>query len=500
MNYRQHAYKEEIKRLEMVTVPDRKGTWSAGHLSRYIYTLQGRVQFSLTVYFKVNLERFPKANPHNDMATVYLFIGDTTTQLKRRIKVTLGYTPETSTVSELWEHFNRLRRAYEEEDAYYASQDKEQAKAVLDELYETAKQRIERGEAVAVASDYKRDRRLPYERYLTPKEIWRAAEAQCVLNGCSFQEPMTIIARTGHLAEFNRRIDEALESWKARNTSEEQRKQTQDFLHLLEVDVQFRKLAANLLDASREIRTADYRVELAHRYFGFTDSLDDYRIKALKPLDELLLPYGLESFTLYKLFPVIEQYLEGGGVLPPPSALQERHPDRFYYDDRVHNGASTFRVLGVGHVYVYLDRGEREKKKRLSHYAKAPYVQDPASVEDFVSNELARLNNQLKVPNAHLKEFEYVIRQLGKGRHTATKLRMLYKMRMMRATVPEERRAMELFRDGFRCLELGQQVENLRQLTGIGHQPALVPAEEELESLMEKHGFRFLGRAEPITC
>ncbi|MFB5678837.1 hypothetical protein [Paenibacillus terreus] len=498
MNFRQHAYQEEIKQMEMVTVKDRKGTWSASHLGRYIYTLQGRVQFSLTIYFKVNLERFPRANPHNDMATVYLFVGDTSTQLKRRIKAILGYTPEPGTVSELWDHFNRLRRAYEEEDAFYASQDKEQAEAVLDELYETAKQRIERGEMVMVG--YRRDRTLPYERYLTPEEIRRAAEAQCVLNASSFQEPMTIIARTGHLAEFNRRIDDALESWKARNTAEEQHKQTEDFLHLLEVDVQFRKLAANLLDASKEIRTADYRVELAHRYFGFTDSLDDYRIKALKPLDELLLPYGLDSFTLYKLIPIIEQYLEAGGILPPPSALHERLPDRFYYDDRVHNGASTFRVTGVGHIYVYLDRGKREMKKRLSHYAKAPYVEDPASVEDFVSNELAVLNNQLKVPNAHLKEFEYVIRQLGEGRQAATKFRKLYNMRMMRAVAPEERGAMELFRDGFRCLELGEQVENLRQLSGISHQAALVPAVEELESLKEKHGFRFLGRSESVTC
>lgn len=447
MELRKNAYIEVYNISGDVSFRDRKGVWTLGHLIRNKIDSYAHTQYTLYVYFHADLKCLPKADPGPISSFIYVNDNTTPEQLKGRIRGALGYTPEKRTVEDMFSQFTRLRLAYEEEDRYYSSQNKDEAKAILDNILAAAFRRIEL-QQITPFSKYSSNRRLPYEKYLLKDEIAAAVEAQKVLNGHSFEEPLSIIQRTGHLADLNQKIDEKEEEVRRHIKQETDRALTAQLLELLDTDVELRKLVSLVLECYREIRTGDYKIEVGHRLFGYTSDLDEYRDKVCAPLKELLSRYRLPEYDMFKLLSIGDLYIQDGGILPPHNAPFERLPGCFYYGDRVCYGDSTYKVQSVGRIYVYLEKIGKTLKSKVRHLERANYIVDPVTVEDFIFNELARLNNNGLVPEAHLKTIHEAVHILNSFSSKARSMRSAYYSKLHQAENENAKKAFQCFLDG----------------------------------------------------
>ncbi|MGM1023212.1 MAG: hypothetical protein ACQEXV_22500 [Bacillota bacterium] len=490
---RKNAYEDEIKQLGTVVFTDSKGSWKGNGLWRE-RRAGGYYTFILSVKFQANLKRLPKASPFETIGRIYLNEQSTVQHFKNRMKDEIGYVPEASTLQDLWGYFTRLRDCYKEQDAYYDAQPKEPAHRILEDLLSIAVERIGKGWTTPNPSlrPQEIDRRLSLDKYLTKEEIAAANEAQMIINGHSFFEPISIIERTGHLAQLNKQIDVALDAHNARSKAETDQQFENQILKYLEVDVFLRRIAAVALDASKEYRTSNTLVELAHRLCGYTTSFEVYHhARPFVELEKMLSPYGMGYARLYQFLPIIQKYINQGGILPPPVSKYERDPQKIYYDDWVHNGVTATRVRRVGRKYIYGESGRKWLRQDTHHFEKAVYIENPMSVQDCIYNELVRLNNIRSVPEAHYQTAEQALIHLQRKPYVKDQTVRYYKRRAEKEEHPVKREAIEWILDGFHYLFLLSKVDTLRRLNSYAWQEDLAKVEKEIQSLQTKHAFQF---------
>lgn len=487
---RKNAYDIEYGLHGDTVITDSKGTWTAGQVGRYAYDPNGLSKYSMSLYFQADLNRLPKASPYPITVSIYLYHTSTKTQLKDWIKSYIGYVPEKHTISEIWNHFSRLRNAYDEEDEYYSRADREHAEAQLDHLYSVAVDRIHQEEQVISESERFYRNRMTYEKYLTKEEQSVAEEAQKILNGHSYVEPMSSTARTGHLMELNKRLNDAVRAYHHRKAMQREESLKNRLLTALDTDVVLRRAVAVVLECKKEIRTSDYLTEFGHRMFGYTSSLDEYRSNVFPKVESFSASYGMESIELRYLVAVGEQYLENGGMLPPAHADHERNPEKFYFNDYVHNGHLVRKIRRVGRRYLYFDGGYTGVKSEYMHFEKAPY-KEPVTLEDSIYNEMARLHNIRYIPNAHLLPFEDVLKILSTRKQGFQPVRIMYRNKALKEPNPFKRNAYETIFAGLECLYLAEQMENLKALSYVSKQASLEQLREEFNRIRELHGFKF---------
>lgn len=489
---RKNAYEDEIKQLGTVVFTDSKGNWKGNGLWRE-RRAGGFYTFILSVNFQANLNRLPKASPFESIGRIYLNEQSTVQHFKNRMKDAIGYVPEASTLQDLWRYFTRLRDCYQEQDAYYDAQPKEPAHRILEDLLSKAVERIGKGWTTPNPSlrPQEIDRRLPLDKYLTKEEIAVADEAEMIINGHSFFEPISIIERTGHLAQLNKQIDDALSAHNARKKAETDQQFENKILKYLEVDVFLRRVAAVALDASKEYRSASTLVELAHRLCGYTTSFEVYHARPFVELEKMLSPYGMGYARLFQFLPIIQKYISQGGMLPPAVSEHERDPQGIYYDDWVHNGVMTTRVQRVGKKYIYGESGRKWLRKDTRHFEKAVCLEDPSSLQECIYNELVRLNNTRTVPEAHYRTPEQALIHLQRKPYVKDQMIRYFKRRAEIEELPEKREAIAWFLDGFHYLFLLSKVDYLRRLHSYAWQENLAKVEKEIQSLQTKHAFHF---------
>ncbi|PAD72807.1 hypothetical protein [Paenibacillus campinasensis] len=487
MKFRKNAYSIEYDHVGDVSFVDRKGIWTASYVRRN--SLESSVsKFSFALYFQANLERLPKASPYKEYCNIYMGENTTPEMMKSRIKSAFGYTPERDTVIGMYHHFLRLSNACLEEDQYYALQDKEEAKAILERIIVQARRRIHSNQMTPYTDcRFSTDRRLAYEKYLMKEEIEEAREAQKAINGHAFEEPMSIIQKTGLLAKLNHRIEQEIELYRRTKEIEANQELNAYLLELLEVDVDFRKLVSLTLSCYGDIRTADFKVEVAHRMFGYTKQLDDFRKTAYEALHTLLTKYRLPTYDLHILVRIGEVYLKKGGMLPPPNAPFERRQGEFYYRDKIFCGIDSYTIRQVGRVYLYTDCDRKLSINQACHFEKAPYVDQPSEVEHFLHNELARLNNTFLFPEAHKRPLGEVIRHLGGKGFKVKKLKEEYMRKLNESVAAGAYEAYQTILDVFRYFYLEERLADLHDLAKVSNQDSIQKIQAELMDLQRKH-------------
>ncbi|MEK4983636.1 hypothetical protein [Bacillus sp. FSL K6-6540] len=486
--FRHNAYEMEYMKSGPLCIQDGKGRWTAGSLRRLDHTSYGD-SFSLSLMFLADSTRLPRAKSYEDVG--YIFVRDTFNieQVKYMIKSQIGYTPEKETLQAICRHIQRLIAAYKEEDAYYASQDPKSAEGGLQELYDRAIARYERGEEFPHHSRFVQQ--VPaMQRFLNEQELTEAKEFQKVLNGHAYVEPESSVGNSGHLSKFNQRIDEEIRRRSLRRESLRKEERRKRLLELLDTDVEFRYLVANVLAAHDEIRTAYSEVELGHRLFGYTFDLNQYRTAVIPALEQLLQKYELKLFETNELYTIGKIYLDQDGMLPVPKAPFSREEGVIYYQDRVHNGIHSDIVMSVGKRYLYLSRQGKAPKKSYQHLEPARVHRDPKTVQEYIENELARLNNSGVVPDAHRKRIEEVLLLLYR-RVINKRLKGMYDEMEGDESNPLRKEAYRYFADGLRCLALMEHEHYLTTLESLSHQPGLDAVRLEIQSLIQKHHFNF---------
>jgi hypothetical protein len=406
---------------------------------------------------------------------------DEDTSIKRRIKNEIGYTPHPKTIHEIWMHFQYYRDRYSEEDCFYGMQDKGVAKVQLETLLERAKNRFLAGEEI-LQPTYRRGKGLVIDRFLTADEIKLAKESQMIVNGHSYEEPMSIICRTGHLAVLNGQLDKEIDHLTRLLEIEADRQRRDAHRQLLETDVPFRKLVSFAWLASKEFRSSSQDVELAYLLFGYCTSYYDYRDRVLDPLNQLLEGYGLRYYYVYKLVALAKSYTEEGGQLPVIEPPYTRPDGKIYYGDYIHVGHSACKVEKVGHKYIHTDKGQLLKRE-VRHFERVPYVENPVTIDDYLFNELARLNNYRTIPDAHLKSLSEIVYSLYLQKRATKSYRAEYDERIQEDEDPIHKLALHHFRDGLRFLELVKQLDVLKALSGVHFQTSYAQILQEFEEL-----------------
>lgn len=317
----------EYRKNDELILKDKKGTWKAGYVRRQLNS-NGSFSFYISLEFVPNMDRLPRASTSNE--NIFMRQCEDIKTLKNQIKSYIGYTPEKETIYGVWDRLMHFMKSYEEEDHYYAGQDKAAAQQLMQNLIELAKSRFLAGEEIEDLSGRKNSK-PKMERYLTQEEIQIATEAQKILNGHSNVDPLSVIAKTGHLAVFNKTIDEETDRLAKLQEFNKARQIQSWHRELLESDVTFRRLVALVLHAKKEIRSGSTEKELAQMLFGYCFSFTDYRDRVLPPFRDLLAKYQLDTYDMYKLVTLGSSYMEEGGMLPVPQPLYFRQDGKIYY-------------------------------------------------------------------------------------------------------------------------------------------------------------------------
>lgn len=494
---RKNAVEEEHKRLGEVPITDKKGTWTVSYLRRTKYETNGNHAYHLDLKFKANLNTLPLASRWDETGTVFIRDQDEIKNLKTRIKTELQYTPEHNTLLDLWDYFITMRDAYQEEDRFYEMADKTAAAHRLEELISLAIERGKAGEVVAPIGRFSNGQ-LVYERYLTSGEIEEAIEVQKVLNGNSYEEFTSYGNQTGHLASLNKQIQRALDLWATEQKIQREKALDEKLMDLLEIDVNFRKIVANAIMASTEIRSTNTDMELAYRLTGYAKNIDEYREKMGK-FEEIMKQYGLNTYDGRRLAQLGRRYLEKDGMLPVAIPNFYREDEKFFYGDRVHNGYVVEKIRSVGVKFVHLDNGVKWTKRGASHLQRVQMIAEPDSIEDFLFNELGRLNNLAMVPNAPDKSIEDVCRALDRS-YRSQRIRQEYSRRLENAAVPEQKAALERIHDGLVMLNIVKRLDSLKTLAKYSGMEAYNQAFEEFRQLQSKHGFTFSEMPEVLQA
>jgi len=401
-------YRHRYAQIGEETFSDAKGTWTIGHVGRARYLPECRHHYTVSIRFRPNLCRLPKASPWGETGSVFMRGCEDAETMKRRIKDAIGYTPSCDVMQHLWRHFVALRDAYEAEDGFYASQDREKSRQLLNDLEDLAVSRFERGEEARPPRHRFDVNRPPKLVYLTEMEYRQAVEAQKVLNGHAYVEPFSPIGRSGHLTEFNERIQRRIEAIQRRRDLAEKEEKRRRLRGLLDTDPQFRRLVANAMSAAKESRAGSTEYELAYRYFGYASSLDEYR-KINRQFSELMARYGLETYDAGLLVSLGREYLADGEMLPAPAAPYER-PEGYFYQDWICAGNRFYQVTRVGRLYVYV-AGDRLLKSEVRPFIwkEPPEVN---SLEAAIYDHLVWLHNAKFVPYAYERDPADVVKVL----------------------------------------------------------------------------------------
>jgi|GEM_PF-5963472 len=336
------------------TYTDTKGEWRINHVGR-----QQLNSFYTYLSFQPHPDGKLKGNPYGESGHIYFHREVTIQSFKARIKSRTGYTPMKEVLVKLYTYAMQLCEAYFEEDQYFASQDKDDALLEMNRLFDVAIERYRSGDILNPHS------RCPFERYLTKGEIETIIDTQKTINGHAFQE-VDHGYLTGHLKQFKKRLADTIAYEERKREQRELEQQRHGHLHLLEVDVEFRKLVAHAIAAAQVKQSSSVDHELAQRLFGYTQSLDQYR-EIFSQYTQLLQQYGIPSYAGKRLVEVGRSYLAKGGMLPVVAPRYERQVGKFYYADRVQMGDRVRYVNRVGRKYLYLDGGSRVTLQTAKH-------------------------------------------------------------------------------------------------------------------------------------
>lgn len=478
---RKNAFHEEFQKLEFKSHYGKKGSWRIYHIRRELAAAHFR--YIIRMQFSPSKDRLPKAAREGTILfDFYAFGGENVQLLKRKIKSCSGYTPEDHVLEEIKQNIDKLLEAYQEEDTYYSSLCTSEASRVLNQLFELGLARYKRGEIFPPYSERYARSQLAIDKVLSPVEIEQANEAQKVINGHSHIEPRTYQTRTGHLSSLNERLETAMDMWdrEQKRLAEETRRA--ELLGALETDVRLRKLVAVCMDVEKEIRTSRQEVEGAHRMFGYTFNLEDYRA-VFREFDKLMKEYGLDTYQVRELQEIGRKYITSGGMLPPSTTPYERVEGKFYYADRVHNGFDTFEVKSVGRKYLYTNKG-RFLKSSLRHFVTVLPNPDPRSIQDYISNELISLHRSTTVPDAHFKALEEVIVSLSK--QLKFRIERRYEYLLEKAGPPEEHKAISIFRNALNYMNLKERASLLKSLAAFSNQPSTEPLLKQIEEMEQE--------------
>jgi len=477
MGFYQNCFAELGER----TVVDSKGSWTISHVCRNRYIPECRHHYTVSIQFKPNLLRIPKASPWGVTGGIFMRGCEDIEMMKRRIKDYVGYTPSADVLDAFWTHFTVLRDAYEAEDAFYAAQDRENADRLLMELENLAVLRFEKGEEKQ-APKHRFDRnRPPMDVYLTEGEYRLAVEAQKVLNGHAYVEPYSVFGRSGHLADFNERIQTRIDEIKRSREIEARQEKRKRLRGLLDTDPEFRRLVANAMAAAKESRAGKTEYELAFRYFGYVSSLEEYR-KVYSQFSELMKQFGLETYETDLLVSLGREYLAEGEMLPVPVAPFER-PEGIFYQDWICTENRFYQVDRVGRLYVYV-AGDRFLKREVRPFV---WMESPAvdSLESAIFDHLVWLHNTKFIPYAYeLAPAEAVKKLFLIWRRLVVSA---YQRRIQYERHPLKKKAAQLFADAIRCLQLLEQRDQLVKLLSVYPQSALAEIEQEIRELAERN-------------
>ena len=470
-------YKGRYAEIGEETFRDAKGVWTIGHVGRVKYLPECRHHYTVSIRFKPNLCRLPKASPWGEARSVFMRGSEEVHVMKQRIKDAIGYTPTPDVLRDLWRHFAALRDAYEAEDAFYASQDKEMARRILAELKDRAVARFESGKE-ARPPRHRFDRhRPPKIAYLTETEYRQAVEAQKVLNGHAYVEPFSLLGKSGHLADFNERIQARIDEIIRRREMLARQEKRMQLRRLLDTDLEFRRLVANAMSAAKESRAGSTEYELAYRYFGYASSLDEYR-KINRQFSELMARYGLETYDAGLLVSLGREYLADGEMLPAPAAPYER-PEGYFYQDWICAGNRFYQVTRVGRLYVYV-AGDRLLKSEVRPFIwkEPPEVN---SLEAAIYDHLVWLHNAKFVPYAYEQEPAEVVKALMLlWRKLVTSA---YQRRIQNEKDRLKKQAARIFFDAIRCAQLMEYRDRLLHLSAVQVQPQLPEIEREIQRI-----------------
>ncbi|MEK5061102.1 hypothetical protein BK126_26685 [Paenibacillus sp. FSL H7-0326] len=486
-----NQYDVTVEELGLQVYSDRKGTWRPGTLRRTI-TKGGGLSYSLTLYFTANVEVLAKAKDYEVVGFVYVFANPNINQLKSNIKSAVGYIPEPSTVERIFSYITALQRAYQKEDEYYAAQDKEEAQKVLERLEETCIKRIQDGQ---MQDNPRFARNYPiYQLYLTKDEQVQAAEAQKILNESAYETLYCSTSHEGHLYQFNRKIQTRSIEWERKEEQRKKQELEKKLLEQLEVNVELRRVVSLMLDTQKEIRTSDFEIELTHRLFGYTSNFDDYRKHVPKRI-QLLEGFGINSNSARTLLYLGQKYIDQGGILPPAKSEYERDCDRMYYGDTVHDGFNNIKIGKIGHKYIYSDYSWKGLRANYRQYNYIKPVKDPNMLYEYIYNECCRLNNCKFIPDAPFLSLEAVIERIHQKCKSSSRMLNRYEERISKESDPLAKEMLIKFKDGFECLVLKEQMENLKAIPSKHAAEALKEAEKRYNQIQASHGFEFRSLA-----
>ncbi|CAH8248481.1 hypothetical protein WJ0W_007148 [Paenibacillus melissococcoides] len=350
MKVRKDAYQQEYQLIGEETFQDWKGKWKISHVSR-----KSQDRYSISIFFWPNPESGLKETWFRGGST-FSKVDTDINEFKKYVKNNTGYTPTKDVLIQLYEHFDKLRNAYLEEDCFHALADKSKATLALSTYFQIALQRYSKNEILPKM--YSSQRQNNFEKYLTNEERKGVIEAIKTLNGHAYCEPDdTGYWGKGHTREFRRKLDDEIDMREAKRKSEEYKAKKRKHMSMLDTDIDFRRLVAHAMEAAKDKRCRD-EVELVHRLYGYTKDLDAYR-KVYHKLSQMMKKYGLEPFNTSYLIELGNEYITKGGMLPVVVAEYERNDKELYFNDYVNYGSLRRRVSRVGRKYVYVDGGYR---------------------------------------------------------------------------------------------------------------------------------------------
>jgi hypothetical protein len=347
-----------------VKATDGKGLWRIHHVVRVSNSPLGPFQYISHVLFR----------RHGDDLTHVIFRKMryqevTEAEIQKAIRQAVGFTPSQQVVEAFLTYIRRLIEAWEEEDNYYRSQDKDEATLKLESLIAKALERVSRGEEVPVSRAHSKWGRPAFDLYLTSEEKEIAREAQKVLNGSAHEVPDGVPLRD-HLADFKKRLAEVCHDKQLYIKKEALIKRRQRLLELLETDVVLRKLVSLSLIANKDAYDGGLTYALPHRLFGYTHDESAYN-QALLKLAEIMGTYGLDMTEVNELVVVGSEYMTSGGMLPVAVPSFSRAEGEFAYGDRIVANGRTEKVAKVGVHYVYGQKGDRWEKTAVKHWAES---------------------------------------------------------------------------------------------------------------------------------
>ncbi|MFD0591040.1 hypothetical protein ACFQZE_23880 [Paenibacillus sp. GCM10027627] len=346
---RRNAYELVNKNGEWT---DTKGGWCISGLYRTLR--HGRPEYEARVTFNPGPDTRIKCRESKYGYAYY----DESRYWKRRVKAAIGYIPSNDTLSAMIDYLELLKAAYEEEDQYYAAQDKAAASKRVEEIFELAMARYGLGQSMKSHASDKMKRLL--EEYVTAEERLELHELYKIQNGSSYLEDVR---------PFMVRLCNAVREEMSKREQQAKRDRSLWLRQRLEVDVSLRHLVAHVHAAAiHKYRGYDHWSlfrETAYQLFGYAKNQNDYRDRAGQ-LTERLSPYQLKDYEINELLRIGKEYIQDGGQLPIVEVPFNRSAEDYYYGDAVLWGGKSYSINRIGRKYLYLSGGSRILKPKLN--------------------------------------------------------------------------------------------------------------------------------------